>query len=83
MSLERLTKARRKHVGSKQTLKAIDRDQARAVYVAKNAERHILDPIIRACTARGVPLVYAENMQVLGKACGIEVGCAAAAIIEE
>jgi len=83
MPLERLSMARRKVIGSKQTLKAIERNQARVVYLARNAERHVLDPIIQACSAKSVPVVYAESMQVLGKACGIEVGCAATAIVDE
>ncbi|MFZ5646709.1 MAG: ribosomal L7Ae/L30e/S12e/Gadd45 family protein [Bacillota bacterium] len=83
MSLERLSKARKKTVGSKQTLKAINHNQAKVVYVAKNAEKHIIEPIIQSCTARSVPVIMAESMQVLGKACGIEVGCAATAVVED
>lgn len=83
MSLERLSKARKRVVGSKQTLKAVDRNQAKVVYVARNAERHVMDPIVQACSGKSVPVIFVENMQVLGKACGIEVGCAATAVIEE
>jgi large subunit ribosomal protein L7A len=83
MPLERLSKALKKAVGSKQTLKAIDRNYAKVVYIARNAERHVTDPIIQACTAKSVPVVMVETMQSLGKACGIEVGCASTAIIEE
>lgn len=83
MSMERLSKARRKVVGFKQTLKAVERNQAKVVYLAKNAERHVMDPIIQASTGKTVQIIYVESMLALGKACGIEVGCAAAAIIEE
>ncbi len=83
MPLERLSKARKKVVGSKQTLKAIDRNQAKVVYMARNAERHVMDPIIQACSSKSVPVIYVDSMQVLGKACGIDVGCAASAILEE
>ncbi|KJS01928.1 MAG: 50S ribosomal protein L7Ae/L30e/S12e/Gadd45 [Peptococcaceae bacterium BRH_c4a] len=83
MSLERLSKARKKTIGTKQTLKAINHNQARVVYVAKNADRNVTEPIIQACLVRSVPVVTVESMQVLGKACGIEVGCASTAIVEE
>lgn len=83
MPLDRLSKACRKVVGSKQTMKVIDRNQARVVYVAKNADQHVMEPILKACSENSVPVVYAESMQVLGKACGIEVGCAAAAVVED
>ncbi len=80
MPLESLSKARKKVVGSKQTMKLLARNQARTVYLAKNAERQVIDPIIKACTEKSVPIIYVENMHILGKACGIDVGCAAAAI---
>ncbi|MFZ5645247.1 MAG: ribosomal L7Ae/L30e/S12e/Gadd45 family protein [Bacillota bacterium] len=83
MSLERLSKARKKTIGSKQTLKAIGQNQAIIVYVAKNAEKHVTDPIIQACAVKSVPVILVETMQVLGRACGIEVGCASTAILEE
>lgn len=83
MPYERLLKARKKTVGSKQTLKSIERGQAVAVFIAGNAERHVIDPIIRICKAKGVELVEVETMLVLGKACGIEVGCASAAVLED
>lgn len=83
MPYERLISARKKAVGSKETLKSIERGQAKVVYVAKNAERRITEPIIRACRARGTPLEEVPSMRELGKACGISVNCASAAIIED
>ncbi|SHF10365.1 large subunit ribosomal protein L7A [Desulfofundulus australicus DSM 11792] len=83
MPLARLSNARKKMVGSKQTMKAINRGQAKVVYVAKNAERHVIDPIIQACQAKNIPLVEVETMSQLGRACHIEVGCASAAVIED
>ncbi|KJS68426.1 MAG: 50S ribosomal protein L7Ae/L30e/S12e/Gadd45 [Peptococcaceae bacterium BICA1-7] len=83
MSLERLSKARKKTIGSKQTLKAVEQNQAKLVFVAKNAEKHIIDPILQACSAKSIAVIMVESMQILGKACGIEVGCASTAILEE
>ena len=83
MPYERLLNARKKIVGSKQTLKAIERGQAKAVYVAGNAERHVIDPIIKISKAKGVKVIEVDTMLVLGRACGIEVGCASAAVLEE
>lgn len=82
MPLESLSKARKKVVGSKQTMKWLARNQVGTVYLAKNAERQVIDPIIKVCTEKSVPIIYADSMLALGKACGIDVGCAAAAIIE-
>jgi len=83
MPLTILEQARRKSVGSKQTMKAVQRGQARVVFVALNAERHVIAPIIEACKARNVELVEVESMQALGRACGIDVGCASAAVLKD
>ena len=83
MPLVRLASAKKKTVGSKQTMKAIQRGQAKVVYVAVNAERHVIDPIIQACREKNIPLVEVESMAKLGKICNIDVGCASAAVIED
>jgi len=83
VSLERLVKARRKTVGSKQTLKAIQRGQAKVVYVARNAEPHVTGPVLEACRTQKVPVIEVPTMRELGRACGIAVNCASAAITEE
>ncbi len=82
MSLERLKAARKKSIGSKQTAKAIEKGTAKAVYVARDAEEHVVRDVLRVAQAQGVELTYVESMVLLGKACGIEVGAATAAIID-
>lgn len=83
MDLARLQAARKRMVGSKQTLKAINRGQAKVVFVAANADQHVVDPIVQACAEKGIKVVQVENIKNLGRACGIEVGCASAAIIDD
>lgn len=83
MPYKKLTTARKKTVGAKQTLKALQKGRAKTVFVAKDAERHVVEPIIKACQEKAVPIIEAENMKLLGKMCQIEVRCAVAAIIEE
>lgn len=82
MTLEHLIRARKKTVGTKQTMKAIERGAAKVVYVAQNAEHQVLEPVLQLCAAKGVPVIKVESMLALGKACRIEVGCASAAIVE-
>lgn len=82
MSLERLKAARKKSIGSKQTAKAMEKGAAKAVYVARDAEEHVVRDVIRIAQARGVELTYVDTMVLLGKACGIEVGAATAAILD-
>lgn len=83
MSLESLSKSTNKTVGTKQTLKAVQAGQAKTVFVAKDAEQHVLDPLLALCREKNLNVVWVESMQELGKACGIDVGAASASIFEE
>lgn len=82
MALERLRLARKKSIGTKQTVKAIEKGTAREVFVARDAEEHIVRDVLKAARDKGLDVNVVESMVALGKACGIEVGAAAAAILD-
>lgn len=82
MSLERLKTARKKSIGTKQTAKAMEKGSAKTVFVAKDAEEHVTREIVRLAQVKGLELVPVDSMMALGKACGIEVGAAVAAILD-
>ena len=82
MDVERLKAAAQRAVGTNQTAKAISRGQARAVFVAQDADRRVTEPLLRAARERGMEVVEVPSMVALGRACGIAVGAAAAAILE-
>ena len=69
-------------VGTKQLRKALLNDRARCVFLAENADPHITDPIALVCEQKGIPITWVATMADLGRACGIEVGAAAAAAVE-
>jgi large subunit ribosomal protein L7A len=83
MPVSSLVSAKKKSVGTKQTIKALEKGLAKKVFIASDAEQHVVKPLIRHCQEKGVPVVTVDSMKDLGKACGIEVGCASAALIEE
>lgn len=83
MPLEQLRQARTRTIGTKQTLKAIQKGQAKLVFVAQDADDKVIREVIRGCEEKAIPVVRVESMAALGKACGIEVGAASAAIVEE
>jgi len=83
MELESLKKARLKVVGSKQTYRAIEKGEAQVVYIAEDADAKVADPIIQLCREKGIKWYYAGQMSELGQNCGIRVGAASAAIIEQ
>ena len=82
MDVERLKAAAQRAVGTNQTAKAISRGQARVVFVAQDADRRVTEPVLRAARERGMEVVQVSSMAALGRACGIAVGAAAAAILE-
>lgn len=69
-------------VGAKQLRKALNAGFARQVYLAKNADPAITEPIEAMCRLGNVECVWVSSMSELGKACGIEVGAAAAAAVD-
>lgn len=80
MSYEKVKQASRIIIGMKQTLKAVEQEMVKEVFVAKDADPRITGKILKLCSDKGVPVEYVDSMRQLGKACGIEVGAAAAAI---
>ncbi len=83
MPLERLRLARTKTIGTKQTLKAVQKGQVKLVFVALDADEKVIRDVVRGCEEKSVPVERVESMAALGKACGIEVGAASAAVIED
>lgn len=78
VSLEML-KNGKKSIGTKQTVKTVEKGLAAMVFVARDADERVVSPIRALCSQKGVPLQEVATMTELGKACGIEVGAAAAA----
>ncbi|HHW15109.1 MAG TPA: 50S ribosomal protein L7Ae-like protein [Firmicutes bacterium] len=81
MSLEALRNPKARVIGLKQTTKAVEKGHARMVYVAGDADERLVRDLLTKCRERGVELVRVDTMAALGKACGIDVGAAAAAVV--
>ncbi len=69
-------------VGAKQLRKALVSGSAQQVYLAKNADPALTEPIAELCREQCVPFAWVKSMTELGQACGIEVGAAAAATVK-
>ncbi len=70
-------------VGAKQLKKALQGGRASRVILARNADPVLTEPIFALCTHQGVSCLWVASMADLGKACGIDVGAAAAAVVTE
>ena len=68
-------------VGAKQLKKALKNGNARSVFLAENADPAITEPIALMCQENDIPCTWVASMADLGRACGIEVGAAAAATV--
>lgn len=79
---ESLKKAQKVVVGLKQTCRALEKGEARSVYVAKDADHGLLRPVLEMCNIGNIEIMEVSSMVELGKACGIKVGAAVAAILE-
>ena len=80
MSLETLKSADRV-IGLKQVRKAVESGRAQRVFLAEDADAYVTEPLRRLCRAQGVPVENVPFMKELGRACLIDVGAAAAALI--
>jgi large subunit ribosomal protein L7A len=80
MSYEKVERAKELAIGINQTTKVLETNLADEVYIAKDAERRLTQKVALLCKEKGVAVIYVDSMRRLGKACGIQVGAAVAAI---
>lgn len=70
-------------VGAKQTIKTIKQGRVSTVYIARDADKRVVKPVEDLCKENNVELIYVDTMKELGQMCGIDVGAATAALINE
>lgn len=80
-ALSQLT-GKRTVAGAKQLRRAVQSGIAKQVFLAMNADPAITEPIEALCQQNSVECAWVRSMTDLGRACGIEVGAAAAAAVE-
>ena len=68
-------------VGTKQLKKALAKGCAKVVFLAENADPAVTEPLEELCRQNQIQITWIRTMAELGRACGIEVGAAAAAVI--
>lgn len=77
-----ILKGGNKAIGIKQTLKAVETNTAKTVFIAMDADEKIVGSLKELCLSNSVEVEYAESMKQLGKACGIEVGASAVCLLK-
>jgi len=81
MKLEEL-KNLGKVIGTKQTMRALNENKLKQVIVARDADLHMVKSMQEAAEKKNVEVSYADSMQQLGNACGIQVRAAAVGILK-
>ncbi|MDO8685096.1 MAG: ribosomal L7Ae/L30e/S12e/Gadd45 family protein [Clostridiales bacterium] len=80
--LDELKNTRNRTVGLKQTLRAVEKDEVKAIFIARDAEDRIINNVRSICDTKAIEVVYAESMVLLGKTCGIDIGTAVAGLLK-
>ncbi|KZE61399.1 MULTISPECIES: 50S ribosomal protein L7ae-like protein [Bacillus amyloliquefaciens group] len=81
MSYDKVSQAKSIIIGTKQTVKALKRGSVKEVVVAKDADSVLTAGVIQLAKNQNTAVCMVDSMKNLGKACGIEVGAAAVAIM--
>ncbi|MFC7007817.1 50S ribosomal protein L7Ae [Halalkalicoccus salilacus] len=69
--------------GTNETTKAIERGNAKLVYIAEDVQpEEIVLHLPELADEKGIPFVYVDTQDDVGHAAGLEVGSAAAAIVD-
>ncbi|UPG61799.1 50S ribosomal protein L7ae-like protein [Metabacillus endolithicus] len=83
MSYDKVSQANEIIVGTKQSVKALMNNEVKEIIIAEDADYRIIQKVIQTAETQKVPLTTVSSMKKLGRACGIEVGAAAVAIIRK
>jgi len=70
-----------KVVGIKQTMKALKNNLGSKLYIAKDADVKLLEPILELAEEKSLEIIQIDTMKELGVLCGIDVSAATALVI--
>lgn len=79
-----LSRERKKVVGTKETLKAINnchRDIIK-VFIAEDIDQRLKEQLLQAVKRNNIPVETVDSRLKLGRACGIDISAACAALLK-
>ncbi|MEJ6949589.1 ribosomal L7Ae/L30e/S12e/Gadd45 family protein [Natronospora cellulosivora (SeqCode)] len=80
--LAELNNEKKRVVGKKQTLSVIKEGKADKVFLAEDVEKHIYNEIYQISKENKVIVITVDSRLKLGRACGIDVSAACAALLK-
>ncbi len=72
-----------KVVGIKQTLKALKNNQGKVLYIAKDADSSLTEPVLKLAKINSLQIIFVDTMKELGNLCAIDVASATALLLED
>ncbi|KKK37045.1 hypothetical protein WQ57_15895 [Mesobacillus campisalis] len=81
MSYEKVSQAKHFVIGTKQTVKALKAEKVKELIIALDADPTIAALLKKTAVETGVNIAFVDSKAKLGRACGIQVGAAAVAIL--
>lgn len=76
-------KNEKKVVGFKESSRAMKNKEVRKLIIAKDAQPHIVEPLLRRAKEESIEVDHVETMKQLGRKCGIGLNAAVVALIKE
>ena len=67
-------------VGMKETERAVEKQEAACVFI--DCDERISRPLMEACQSSGIPVEQGFTKKEIGRACGIKVKAASAAVLK-
>lgn len=79
---QRVKSQRERTVGTSSTTRAVERGLVTEVFLARDADRRVLNPLIALCREKGVKICWVDCQDALGAACGLQkLGASAVGIL--
>lgn len=68
-------------VGAKQTAKSLKEGKLSKIYIAEDAENHVVKDLKAIANSNNIEIIMIDSMKDLGRECGITVSCAIAGVL--
>lgn len=80
MPLQELAAGKRV-VGARSVYRKLIKSEIIKVFVARDAEKKVIESVLKEAKARGIPVEWADDSKILGRACLIERPAAVAGLL--
>lgn len=80
---QRVKKQELRTVGLSTTIKALNKGQVTEVFIARDADRRVVNPVITLCKEQGVKITWVDCQTALGQAAGVTIGASTVGFLKE